>query len=74
MNFNEKTIHTIRTHHHRPGVYSSSLFDRSGARRERPKQRLFILFALAVALMAGGCSTVVGRSDPSFPTEEAWWR
>lgn len=72
MNFNEQAAR-ITHPHHRPGVYSSSLFDRSGARRERPKQRLFILIALAVCLLAGGCSSTSCGSEPSFPAEEVWW-
>lgn len=72
MNFNEQ-VARITHPHHRPGVYSSSLFDRSGARRERPKQRLFILIALAVYMLAGGCLSTSCGSEPSFPAEEVWW-
>lgn len=72
MNFNEQDT-SITSTHHRPGVYSSSLFDRSGARRERPKQRLFILIALAGCLLVGGCATAARCQDPSFPVEEVWW-
>lgn len=71
MTFNEQ-VTPIHSTHHRPGVYSSSLFDRSGARRERPKQRLFILLVLAGCLLVGGCSTA-RLQDPSFPVEEVWW-
>lgn len=59
--------------HHRPGVYSSSPFDGSGASPERPKQRLFHILAVLVCLALGGGSAVQRFADPVFPTEEVWW-